>query len=173
MNCSVGLCGLGGGEEDAENLGRFSRNELFFLANVGRSAVALVAWVKKEEVEALNAEVRKLRFVSGETLLSLLSSFVTSTCSSDRFEKVQFLQRLLDGDVTFTLGDAQCDDRFESNEEIVEGLEGLETSLIVMTWDRLEGCLGIAGSADIVHICWTDLLRFQLMASALRNMMYF
>jgi hypothetical protein len=169
MNCSVGLCGLGGGEEDAENLGRFSRNELFFLANVGRSAVALVAWVKKEEVEALNAEVRKLRFVSGETLLSLVSSFAASTCSSDRFEKVQFLQRLLDGDVTFTVGDAQCDDRFESNEEIVEGLEGLETSLIVMTWDRLEGCLGIAGSADIVHICWTGLL---IMASALRNMMY-
>jgi hypothetical protein len=40
MKCSVGLCALGGGvsqgEEDAEILGRFSRNELFFLASSGR-----------------------------------------------------------------------------------------------------------------------------------------
>lgn len=97
--------------------------------------------------------MKKLLFVPGDTLSSSLSPLVTSTWSSDRFEKVQFLQRLLDDEVSLSVGDAQCDDRFDSNEEIVEGLEGPEMPPIVMTWDRLEGCLGIAGSADIVHIC--------------------
>jgi hypothetical protein len=124
-------------------------------------------------VEVLKVEVKKLLFVPEDTLSSSLSSFVTPTWSSDRFERVQFLQRLLDGDVTFTVGDAQCDERFESKEEIGEGLEGSQTSSIVMTWDRLEGCLGIAVSVNIVHICWTGLLRFQIMVSALRNMMSF
>lgn len=137
MNRSVGLCGLGGGvsqgEEDAENLGRLSRNELFFLANVGRSAVALVAWVKKEEVEALNAELRKLRFVPGKTLSSLSSSCGRSSWTSGRVDVVHPLHRCLNDDETCTVGDEHCDDRFESDGEIVEGLEGPETSPIVMT----------------------------------------